>query len=183
MSPWPHSPVHRLGHAGAYIVTAGTHEKAPLFSGAENLTFLSETLFTLAQTHSWRLQAWAVFPNHYHFVASSDQPTSLATFIRHLHSITAIELNKRTQKPGRKVWFQYWETHLSYAGSYLARLHYVHTNAVKHGLVARASLYPWCSAGWFKRRAALAFVRQVAMTKSDRINIADDFTVNPADVA
>lgn len=60
MTDWPHSPVHRLSEAGAYIVTAGTYHKELLFRSPERLRFLRDALLTLAKTYGWNLQAWAV---------------------------------------------------------------------------------------------------------------------------
>jgi putative transposase len=71
MSDWPHSPVHRLSEAGAYMVTCGTYLKQPWFRGTERLHFLCDALLRLAAEYEWNLQAWAVFANHYHFVALS----------------------------------------------------------------------------------------------------------------
>jgi len=154
MQRWPHSPSHQLSENGAYIVTAATYQKAPIFNSRQRLTLLCEHLFERAAQYGWQLQAWAAFPNHYHFVALVPaQPSSLRTLIRHLHSVTAVEVNRLDQQPGRKVWFQYWETYLIYEKSFYARLRYVHENAVHHGLVKRAVLYPWCSAGWFEQKA------------------------------
>ncbi|HSC44237.1 MAG TPA: hypothetical protein VLC94_00325 [Candidatus Acidoferrum sp.] len=34
---WPHAPVHRLGQAGTYIVTAGTYRQELLFRSEEKL--------------------------------------------------------------------------------------------------------------------------------------------------
>ncbi len=182
MSDWPHSPVHRLSQRGAYMITSATHHKAPIFTGAQNLTSLAKSLFELAPKYGWELQAWAVFPNHYHFVAlSPENPETLKTLIRHLNSVTAIEVNQRTGVTGRKVWYQYWETHITYPGSYLARLNYVMNNPVRHGVVPRASLYQWCSAAWFEQRAESAFRRQVFATKTDRVSILDEYVVRPDD--
>jgi putative transposase len=64
---------------------------------------------------------------------------------------------------------------LTYEESYLARLSYVHNNAVKHGLVKIAKQYPWCSAAWFERTATSAQVKTLARMKTDRIKIEDDF--------
>ena len=69
MRDWPHSPVHRLAEPGAYIVTAGTYLKKPTFAGPQRLEYLCDRLLELAEKYEWQLQAWAVFPNHYHFVA------------------------------------------------------------------------------------------------------------------
>ena len=72
MPNWPHGPTHRLGKAGAYMVTAATYQKQPLFCSAKRLTLLCEQLLNLAPSHGWKREAWAVFPNHYHFVAMTE---------------------------------------------------------------------------------------------------------------
>ena len=211
MTDWPHSPVHRVYEAGTYMVTAGTYLKQPLFRGADRLRYLCEKLLELAETYQWQLQAWAVFPNHYHFVGLSPEPISeerqqagavqkrqrtdggqkrqqaaalqtLAEFTKHLHSLTAIEVNRWDQAGGRQAWFQYWDTRLTFQKSYLARLSYVHKNAVHHGLVREPSLYPWCSAGWFQRRATAAFYKTVMGMKVDRVRVADEFAVDVSEV-
>ena len=176
MTNWPHAPAHRLGEAGAYIVTTGTYLKKPLFIGSERLTLLQDTLFSKAKQFGWNLQAWALVPTHYHFVAiSPDNPISLGLLIKSLHGSTAVALNRLDGVKGRKVWHEFWDTHLTYEKSYLARLNYVHQNPVKHGLVQVANQYPWCSASWFERTATPAFVRTVSSFRTDRVNVPDDF--------
>lgn len=69
MPHWPHSPVHRLDNGGAFMVTAATYHKEPFFRSSERLTLLTETLLRLSKAYKWKLGAWAVFPNHYHFIA------------------------------------------------------------------------------------------------------------------
>jgi len=178
MSDWPHSPVHRLSQAGAYMVTCGTCLKEHHFRGTERLEFLHDSLLGLASEDGWNLQAWAVFSNHYHFVGMSlPEPESSVFFVKKLHSHTAAAVNGWDGTRGRQVWFQYRDTHLTYLKSYYARLNYVHTNAVHHGLVREPTLYPWCSAGWFERRATTAFYKTIMKFKSDRVEVADDFTV------
>jgi putative transposase len=176
MNMWHHSPLHQLTEAGAYIVTAGTYDKQRLLSPNEKLSFFQTTLLELADLHHWSLQAWAVLSNHYHFVAlAGEGADSLRTLVRHQHSVTARELNRRDGTPGRRVWFQYWETHLTFERSYYARLNYVHNNAVHHGIVEAASAYPWCSAAWFEQNAKPAFHRMIMGFKTDRLNVPDDF--------
>jgi len=159
------------------MVTSGTYQKARLFRTPERLTFLTNSLTELCQKYSLDLQAWAVFPNHYHFLAQILQPRNVSRLTRHLHSSTAIWINEQDGAPNRKVWFQYWESHITLHRSYLARLNYVYQNPVKHGIVRVASDYPWCSAGWFERKANRAFFRTVMNFPCDRIDIPDDFEV------
>ena len=176
-SNWPHAPEHRLGGQGAFMVTAGTFQKTHLFDTEKKLQSLCGGLLKYAKKYEWRLQAWAVFANHYHFVASSPDAgaANLKDFIREFHSRSARWLNQQDGVTGRKVWHNYWESQIAYEESYYARLNYVHQNAVKHGLVPVANLYPWCSAGWFEKTATSATVKTVYSFKTDRIKIEDDF--------
>ncbi len=73
------------------------------------------------------------------------------------------------------IWYNFRDTHLSFQKSYYARLHYVHTNPVRHGLVLKPEDYPWCSAAWFKRTAKRSFVETIESFKTDRLNVPDDF--------
>jgi len=69
----------------------------------------------------------------------------------------------------------FWDTRLTFEKSYLARLNYVHQNPVKHGLVAVANQYPWCSAGWFERVARPAQVKTIYAFKTDKLNVYDEY--------
>ncbi len=142
------------------------------------LDFLQSTLLVEADRFGWRLQAWSVFSNHYHFVALSPfDPNNLPDLLRRLHSITAREANRVNGSHGQRVWHQYWDTHLTYERSYYARLNYVHQNPCRHRVVPVSSCYPWCSAAWFERTASRAFVKTVSGFKTDSISIHDDFEV------
>jgi putative transposase len=147
MSKWPHAPSHEVDHPGAYILTAGTYHKAPLFQGKERLDLLEKILLDTLLELEWQVQAWAVFPNHYHFVGLSPQTgLGLKELTKRIHARSAVELNRMDDALGRMVWYRCWDTRITFERSYLARLAYVHNNPVKHGLVVRAEDYPWCSA-------------------------------------
>jgi putative transposase len=176
--PWPHAPLHRLGEHGIYFVTAGTYLKAQHFRGAERLAVLHRGLLSVCSRFGWRLEAWAVFSNHYHFVAESPATAeSLPPMLGLLHEKTAKWINKLDGTPGRKVWHNYRETALTYEKSYLARLNYTHRNAIKHGLVKQAHEYPWCSAGWFERQTSPAMVKAISRFKTERLAVPDDYEV------
>jgi len=160
------------------MVTCGTYLKHPWFRGTGRLRFLCDALLSMAAKHKWNLQAWAVFANHYHFVALSPrQAEDLSEFLQELHSKTALAVNEWENTKGRQIWFQYWETQLTFQKSYLARLSYVHRNAVHHKLVPEASLYPWCSAGWLQRRAPTSFYKTIMRFGIERTKTPDDFEV------
>jgi putative transposase len=179
--PWPHAPEHRLSNRGTYFVTASTYLRQQRFQGKNRLAVLHRGLLKVAAEFGWRLEAWAVFSNHYHFVAHSpaeaDTAGSLSRMLGLLHEEMAKWINKLDAAPGRKVWHNYRETRLTYDKSYLARLNYVHQNAVRHRLVPVASQYPWCSAPWFERTATPAQIKTIYRFKIERLNVPDDFEV------
>jgi len=173
---WPHAPPHWVFEPGVYMVTAGSYGKVPYLNSASRLDFFLESLFGRAREFGWKLRAWAVLPNHYHIVAASPaEPDTLRRFISKLHMQTAKQFNLWDNTPGRKVWFQFWDSHITFERSYLARLNYVHHNPVRHELVQMAENYKWCSASWFVRNAPPAFVSTVRSFKVDRVDVPDDF--------
>ncbi len=175
-TPWPHAPTHRLAESGTYIVTASTYQKAHHFRGSERLAVLHRGLLAVARDFGWSLEAWAVFSNHYHFIGHSPpDATNLSGMLSMLHAKTAGWVNRLDATPQRQVWFNFWETRLTYQQSYLVRLNYVHQNPVRHGLVAVANQYPWCSAAWFEREASSAMVKSIYRFKTDRVTMMDDF--------
>ena len=175
---WPHAPLHRLSGKGTYIVTAGTFHKEHFFRDADRLDCLERELLLKARGYEWQIEAWAVFPNHYHFVGHAMKDAStLKPMLTHLHADTAREINQRDGVTDRQVWFNFWDTELTYEKSYLARLNYVHQNAVKHGLVPVANQYRWCSAAWFERTATPSQVSTIYSFKTDQLKVVDDFEV------
>jgi len=175
MHSWPHAPARRSHEGGAIFVTAGTYKKEHLFDGNERLTLLQSALFALAEERGLDLQAWAVFPNHYHLVAHTDEGFDVSRFFKSLHGRTSIALNRLDGAVGRKVWHNFRDTKLTNTNSYLARLHYVHSNAQRHGVVAAARMYPFGSAHWFETQGEEAFVRTVYSFNIDLLEIDDDY--------
>ena len=172
---WHHSPAHVYEPETIHIVTGSTLHKHHYFRGEDRLRMVNDTLFNVAGTLGWELEAWAIFSNHYHFIARSPRvPVALRALVQRIHCRTARHVNQLDGAPGRRVWFQYWDTCLTYEKSYYARLSYVHNNAVKHGLVTVAELYPFCSAGWFRSLARPQLRKKVESFPYDRVNVADD---------
>ena len=173
---WPHAPIHRLGSDGVFMITGATLHKQLFFSTAAKLTLLEDEILTLAKKYCWQLEAWAVFMNHYHLIARGGVDAKrLDAYLNHIHSNTARDLNRLDHLAGRPIWYNFWETRLTYERSYLARLNYVHQNPVKHGLVNVANQYQWCSAAWFERTASAAAVKTIYSFRTDSLNVADDY--------
>jgi putative transposase len=138
---------------------------------------------TVCRDFGWHLEAWAVFSNHYHFVAHSPQSAetaeSLGPMLKTLHVKTSGWINSLDGTEGRQVWFNFRETRLTYPTAYRARLNYTHQNPVKHGLVRVANQYPWCSARWFERTASPAQIKTIYRFKTEKVNVPDEFEPAP----
>jgi putative transposase len=171
---WPHAPPHRLE---SVFVTARTLNRVLHFHSPERLSFVRDKLLSLAAQYGWKLEAWAVMANHYHFVAHSPTPEhsghSLSKFIRHLHGDVTRFVNRDDGMPGRTLWHNYRETHLLFRRGYMARLNYTHNNPVHHRIAGRARDYEWCSAHAFEQSCTHAWVNTVYSFKFDEIVIAD----------
>jgi putative transposase len=175
-SLWHHAPVHLFVPNSVYMVTAGIHRKDHLFGDADRLRLMQGVLFTVMDRRRWLLEAWAIFSNHYHWIAQSPASDGdVGGLVRELHSKSAVALNRIDGSPGRKVWYQYWDTCLTIETSYFARLNYVMQNPARHGIVRKSELYPFCSANWFAQKAPSALQRKLASYGSDRVNVGDEF--------
>jgi putative transposase len=182
---WPHAPPHRLQLSGVYFVTARTAERRHLLADDGMKDWFQAALLELAKEFGWRLEAWAVLANHYHFIAHSPEGAgaengaeSLRAWVRKLHSLATKELNRRENQPGRtRLWQNYRETRLTHQHSYLARLHYVHHNAVHHGLVRMGVDWPWCSARAFQAAVTPAWYKTVTSFRYEEIAERDEDTL------
>lgn len=176
MNRWLHAPQHEFDSQGTFMVTAGTLGKKLAFRDSERLDLLQRTVFEAALDADWKLQAWSFFPNHYHLIVSSSIGSpALGDVVKRVHSESARILKRLDGAEGRQVWFQYWDTGLTFQKFYLARIKYVYENPVHHGVVKVASNYPWSSAAWFERHASCAFLRTVQSFKIDASNVLDDY--------
>ena len=172
---WPHAPAHWLFKPGHYMLTGGTYTKKPFFSSRSDKDFLIDLLFSLMHTFTFELKAWSLFSNHYHLLIHTHEPKLIPVFIKHFHSISSHYINKKDGIRGRKIWFQYWDSHITFERSYLARIKYINRNPEHHGLTQHAEDYPWCSALWFRLNTRSSFYHTVESFKIDRIRVYDDF--------
>ena len=111
---------------------------------------------------------WFVMPTHYHFIARSPEDAlSLKALIQGVHSINAKFVNRADGTPGRKVWYNYWDSCIQNEASYLARMRYVMINPVKHGLVQNPEDYPFSSYKYFLEDSEPEFRQSVLASGND----------------
>ncbi len=176
MRSWPHAPSKNVTAPGTYIITGGTYHKEHMFCDDVRLELLHDRLLLAIEEENWTPFAWAVFSNHYHFVGISPGiPNAVRRLTGKVHTLSARDLNKLDQQVGRNIWYRSWDTRLTFEKSLMARIAYVHTNPVKHGLVTEPESYRYCSAAWFLNRGDRPFVESVLSFKTEKVNVFDDF--------
>lgn len=158
------------------MITGGTLHKDHFFETGRKLYGLQDLLFQTARRFGWTLGAWSLFSNHYHLISSAQRGArSLSRWLQRFHSVSARMVNGIDETPGRKVWYQFWDKTITFEASYWARLNYVTQNPVRHGLVARVSDYPFCSARWIELEWSSAKRKKLESFRHDRIQVFDEF--------
>jgi REP-associated tyrosine transposase len=173
--PHKNSPPHWFVSNAIYMVTGSTLYGKPLLDSDAKLINFYETLVERASILKWTIAAWVVMPTHYHFIARSpENALSLKALIQGVHSITAKFVNRMDGTPGRKVWYNYWDSCIQSEASYYARMWYVMMNPVKHGLVQRPEDYPFSSHKYFLENSESDF-RKVILSCTEEIQIEDNY--------
>ncbi|MGZ5431512.1 MAG: transposase [Thermoanaerobaculia bacterium] len=165
---WHHAPSHHFAFGNTFFITGATDHKQHFYREPATLDELHEILFANAEKHQCMLQSWCLLSNHYHLVARGDG-ANVRRMVTRLHVEAAIARNRRDGVKGRQVWYQFWDSHITFERSYLARLNYVHHNPVHHGVTDNAMEYRWCSARWFTENAPAALVATVKSCNTDKI--------------
>ena len=113
------------------------------FSPADYERYL-ELLREQARRCQVDIWAYCLMPNHVHFIAAPQKPTSLASAFGEAHRKYAMRINKQHGWKGH-LWqerfasFPMDEVHL------LAAVRYVLLNPVRAGLVSSSADWPYCS--------------------------------------
>jgi putative transposase len=137
-----HNPPHLFRPHAVYMLTASTYQRDNIIHGSERKIQWRDAFIKAAELSNWRIIAWVVLSNHYHaIIESPDNAQSLAKMTGSCHKFTSRLWNDADNTPGRKVWWNYWDTCIRSETDYLNRFRYVLWNPVKHKLVEKPEDY------------------------------------------
>lgn len=200
---YQHNPPHLFRSMGKYFITGATYQKRPLLQSDAAKEKTVEYMFKSFEHFGWEIEDWVLLNNHYHVMTQAPvDATTLSRVMNNFHKFSAIwirknlkdlefgdevadrltkstysktELTQSTHSIATKIWYNYWDTCITYESSYFARINYIWFNPVKHGYVDDAAQWKF---GSFYRRAQeqRKHVEEV-MEKypCDRIKIEDDY--------
>lgn len=193
---YKHNPPHLFIKSSKYFITASTYKRKPYLK----LSFTKERLIWSLQKefnrYSWEIEDWVILDNHYHLMVNApENPHSLPDIFKEVHRFTALWIKKNMNlknresinriddastrlmrsKSSEKIFYNYWDTCITYEKSYYACLNYIWYNPVKHGYVD--SPEKWYFGSYYNRfQEEMEDMNQIVEKYPfDKVKIKDDF--------
>ncbi len=135
---YKHNPPHLFIPDSKYFVTSSTYNRKRIFINDESKSQLLEYIKKSTEYCGWKLEDWVILDNHFHLMLeANERPGDLSKIIGNIHRFSAIWIKKNLIKFStfEKIWYNYWDTCITYEKSYFARLNYIWFNPVKHRYV------------------------------------------------
>lgn len=140
-----HRPPHLYIDQNWYFITAHTAGMKPLLISKQHKTIWLNEFTLLTHNYSIDIAAWVLLNNHYHLLCYFEKSAQIPEFTKHLHGVTANNLNKFDHKQGRKVWYSYWDHLIRDENDYWTKFNYIHYNPIKHEYVKHLAEWEFSS--------------------------------------
>ncbi len=142
---------HQTRHG--HFLTWSCYRRQPLLGTARRRDMFLTVLEQVRQRYRFVIMGYVVMPEHVHILMAEPERGTVATVMQVLKQRTARRLLPRRRNGQRELWEA--KPHLWQKRSYdfnvwserkrLEKLHYMHQNPVRRGLVASAELWAWSS--------------------------------------
>lgn len=133
-----HNPPHLFSPNTKYFITGSTYKQVLHLKGPEAKWQLLTSIRKAFKEYGWELEDWVILDNHYHLMGNApDKVETLSKIINDVHKFNALWIKKNISESARfkKIWYNYWDTCITYEASYYTRLNYIWYNPVKHRYV------------------------------------------------
>jgi putative transposase len=137
------------------FTTVVTHDRLPYLRSNENIDLLWETMKRVREIHAFKLMAYVILPDHFHWLMRVDEPQG--NFSKVLHSIKRnFTLNYKKLHgidSSLQIWqARFWDHVVRNEGDLAKHFDYIHWNPVKHEYVQDPVDWAYSSyAHWFER--------------------------------
>ena len=135
----PHGLIryHHTGHL--HFLTFSTHHRKPTLP--PHYLLFERLLEDTRRTHRFEVHGYVLMPEHVHLLVSEPEEIPLSG------ALHALKLSTSKHIHAGPFWqSRYYDFNVFTAKKRLEKLHYMHHNPVKRGLVARAEDWPHSSA-------------------------------------
>ncbi len=153
----------------AHFLTFSCYQQFPLLSRKRTRRWLLEAIIKAKEKHKYALWSYVIMPEHVHLlVYPMNEKYNISLFLKIIKQSVARKakyylkennpawLNKLTVQRGAKNVFRFWQTGPGYdrninsEDELLEKIHYVHNNPVRRGLVSVPKEWKWSSASWYE---------------------------------
>jgi putative transposase len=155
------------------MITSGTYKKEKFFNADEKLLLLHDVMHEILAKYHFQILSWVLLSNHYHLLLMSEKGSYLPEAIRMVHGKSATLLNKIDKIPGRRVWYNYWDTMIKDEEDIENKIAYIFMNPVKHGIVKDPIDYPFSSIQEYLRTNGLEKVKRALEKYNERCGVYD----------
>lgn len=138
-------PKHIRAETDCYFVTTNSAGRIPLFADSDIASVVIQALYQIRSQGRIKLHAFALMPDHLHFVATLTAGRSLSEVMHSLKSYTAKEINRRMGSRG-KVWQSGFYSHgVRNEEDLLEKAKYIAANPIRAGLCEAPEEYGYSS--------------------------------------
>ena len=139
-----------------------------------------EVLKTTADKLDWNIDDWVFLDDHHHLMLESPEteangpmPKTIAEFINNFHRFSALRIRSSYNdlKRIKNIFYNYWDTCITYERSYFARLNYLYYNPVKHDYVKDPADYPFGSYFYRVKQEKLYLKSLAKKHRFDRLDL------------
>ena len=175
---YEHNPPHLFKPNAKYFITGSIYLKKNFLNPKESKARLLDSIIQGCKKYGWVLEDSVILDNHYHLMLNAPaKADTLGIMFNEIHKFTAIWLKEDfpNLKEEKKIFYNYWDSCITYEKSYFARLNYIYFNPVKHGYVKEAEDYLW---GSYRNRLIKEgdYLNQIKKQYPwDKIIVKDDF--------
>jgi putative transposase len=173
---YKHNPPHLFRSNAKYFITGAIYEKKYFLTEESAKLRMIESINKGFSDNNWKLEDWVILHNHYHLIVEApDRAETLSGIMQNIHKFTAMWIKKNiaSAKNEDKIWWNYWDTCLTYEKSYFARLNYLWNNPLKHCLVEDPK--DWKFGSYFHRFKNNPEYLNEMKHPFDMVKVFDDF--------
>jgi len=171
------NPPHWFRPKAKYFITGSTYQRKRHLCSDEAKQATLGTLFKSFTHYGWAIEDWVILDNHYHILAEApEQAVTLSQAVNAFHKFSALWLKRHlgTLHDGRRIWYNYYDTCITYERSYFARVNYIWFNPVKHGYVLDPE--DWKFGSYYFRNLKGEPLETIVMSFPwNKVKIDDDF--------
>lgn len=140
----------RYGQGDLHFITFSCVRRRPLLGTTDNRNCFVRILDEIRSRYIFRLMGYVVMPEHVHILISEPEKDNPSKVVQVLKQRVAFLLLPKNRNGGHAPRRHFWERRFYdfnvYTGAKITeKLHYMHLNPVKRGLVDHLKDWPWSS--------------------------------------